>query len=285
MNALCPCCCSKTVCTCCKQGLAAQPLSSYLLLTHAGEDGPELQPASSQSVPGVKPEASLTSLRRRQSFTYADSRLEPPVPPDSGWAQLGRPPGEAAPQQEPSTRAGPAKVQKAAQKAEPEASVARTRSNVTVVKPSVSVQSKLLPEGGAPHASSQSVRKAPVGVKGNAIQSDSKHSLVEKYKAESAARKQASDQQAGSASRTGGSVKAPLPSHQAPSSVKPVAAASSGKQASLQGKLKTATKLSAKAADRAATPMRASKAQPTAQGKAPGASRAKQPHSSESDSE
>lgn len=346
----------------------------------------------------MKPESSSNSLRRRQSFTYADRRLDPPVPPDSGWTPLGRPPGEAAPQQEPSTRAGPAvpsvlpgpdaaataapaaasatqkpakgktqlqaasgqpsaraglalpsaraaatqakakgpaaaageplakataglplpagraaqaptnagsvkpaakvaqaqpvavaapRVQKAAQKAEPEASVARTRSNVTVVTPSVSVPSKLLPESGGAHASSQSVRKGPVGMKGNAIQHDSQHSLVEKYKAESAARKQASVQQAGSVSRTSGSMKVPLPSHQpSPSSVKPVVAPSSGKQPLPQGKLKTATELRvSKAADRAATPVRASKAQSTAQGKAPGASGAKQPQSSESDSE
>ncbi len=361
----------------------------------------------------MKPESSSNSLRRRQSFTYADSRLDPHVPPDSGWTPLGRPPGEAAPQLEPSTRAGPAvpsalpgpaaaataahaaasathkpakgkallqaasgqpsaragpalpsaragpalpsaraaatqakakgpaaaagepsakaparlplpagsaaqppsstgsvkpvaraaqaqpvavaapKVQKAAQQAEPEASVARTRSNVTVAKPGVSVQSKLLPESGGAHASSQNVRKAPVGMKGNAIQDDSKHSLVEKYKAESAARKQASAQQAGSGFRASGSVKVPLPSHQQPSgtSVKPVVVPSSGKQALPQGKLKNATELRVpKAADRAATPMLASKAQPTAQGKALGASRAKQPHngsqnSSESDSE
>ncbi len=352
----------------------------------------------------MKPESSSNSLRRRQSFTYADSRLDPPVPPDSGWTPLGRPPGEAAPQLEPSTRAGPAvpsalpgpaaaataahaaasathkpakgkallqaasgqpsaragpalpsaraaatqakakgpaaaagepsakaparlplpagsaaqpptstgsvkpvaraaqaqpvavaapKVQKAAQQAEPEANVARTRSNVTVAKPGVSVQSKLLPESGEAHASSHNVRKAPVGMKGNAIQDDSKHSLVEKYKAESAARKQASAQQAGSGFRASGSVKVPLPSHQQPSgtSVKPVVVPSNGKQALPQGKLKTATELRVpKAADRAATPMRASKAQPTAQGKALGASRAKQPHngsqnSSESDSE
>lgn len=373
------------VCTCCKQCLSAQLLSPHLLLTHAGEDGTGLQSASSQSRPGVKPESSSNILRRRQSFTYADSRLDPPVLPDSGWTPLGRPPGEAAPQQEPSTRAGPAvssalpspaaaatahkpakgkalpqaasgqlsaraglalpsaraaatqakakagsgsgpeaalvrplakaaaepatstgsvkpaaraaqaqpvamaasKLQKAAQKAETEAGVARTRSTVTVAEPSVSVQSKLLPE--RPHASSQSVRKAPVGMKGDALSDESKHSLVEKYKAESAARKQASVQQAGSVSRTGGSVKLQLPSHQAPS-VKPAVAASSGKQPLLQGKLKSATELRvAKAADRAATPMRASKAQPIAQGLALAASRAKQPrngsqNSSESDS-
>lgn len=386
--------------------MSAQTLSLHLFLTHAGEDGTELQSASSQSRPGVKPDSSSNILRRRQSFTYADSRLDPPVPPDSGWTPLGRPPGEAAPQQEPSTRAGPAvpsaspgpaaaataahaaasathkpakdkappqaasgqlsaraglalpsaraaatqakakagsasapgaavveplakstaglplpagsaaqaptstgsvkpaaraaqvqpvavaapRVQKAAQKPETEASVARTRSNVTAVKPSVSVQSKLLPESGSPHAF-QSVRKAPVGMKGNANQDASKHSLVEKYKAESAARKQASVQQAGSVSRTSGGVKSPLPSHQQPSSVKSVVTSSSGKQPLPQGKLKTATGLRvAKAADRAVTPMRASKAQPTAQGKALGASRAKQPHngsqnSSESDSD
>ncbi|KAL0024365.1 hypothetical protein WJX79_004764 [Trebouxia sp. C0005] len=195
-----------------------------------------------KSRPGVKPESSSNILRRRQSFTYADSRLDPPVLPDSGWTPL---------------------------------------------EPSVSVQSKLLPE--RPHASSQSVRKAPVGMKGDALSDESKHSLVEKYKAESAARKQASVQQAGSVSRTGGSVKLQLPSHQAPS-VKPAVAASSGKQPLLQGKLKSATELRVtKAADRAATPMRASKAQPTAQGLALAASRAKQPrngsqNSSESDS-
>ena len=104
---------------------------------------------------------------------------------------------------------------------------------------------------------------------------------------------QASAQQAGSGSRASGSVKVPLPRHQQPSgtSVKPVVAPSSGKQPLPQGKLKTATELRvAMAADRAATPMRARKAPPTAQGKALGASRAKQPHhgsqnSSDSDSE
>ena len=343
----------------------------------------------------MKAESSSNSVRRRQSFTYADSRLDSPVPPDSGWTPFGWPPGEAALQQEPSARARPAvpsalpaataapatasatqkpakgkaqlqaasgqpsaraglalpsaraaatqakakglaaaagepsakaparlplpagsaaqppistdsvkpaarvaqaqpvavaapKVQKAAQKAEPEASVARSKSNVNVVKPSVSVQSKLLPESGGPHASPQSVRKAPVGMKGNAIQDDSKHSLVEKYKAETAARKQASVQQAGSGSTASGSVKVPLPSHQQPSgtSVKPVVAPSSGKQPLPQGKLKTATELRVpQAAVRAGTPVRASKAQPTAQGKALAASQAKQPHSSESDNE
>jgi len=57
------------------------------------------------------------------------------------------------------------------------------------------------------------------------------------------------------------------------------------------GKLKTATELRvARVADRAATPMRANRADLTAQEKAPSASQAKQPHngsqkSSESDSE
>ena len=406
LDALCPCCFSKTVCTCCKQCLSAQPLSPHLFLTHADEDGTELQSASLQSRPGLKPDSSSNILRRRQSFTYADSRLDPPVLPDSGWAPLGRPPGEAAPKQESSTRAGPAvpsaalgaaaaataahaaalathksakgkallqaasgqpsaraglalpsaraaatqakakagsglaptaaveplakataglplpassasqpptstgsvkpaaraaqnqpvavaapRVQKAAQKAEAEVSVARTRSTVTAVKPSVSVQSKLLPESGSPHASPQSVRKAPVGMKGNANQDDSNHSLVEKYKAESAARKQMSLQQAGSISRTSGSVKSPLPSNQQPSSGKSAVALSSGKQPLPHGKLKTATELRvARAADRAATPMRADKADLTAQEKAPSVSQAKQPHNgsqntSESDSE
>lgn len=185
-------------------------------------------------------------------------------------------PAARAAQVQPVAVAAPG-VQKAAQKAETEASVARTRSNVTIAKPSMSAQSKLLPE--RPHAPSQSVRKAPAGMKGNAIQDDSKRSLVEKYKAESAARKQASVQQAGSGSRTSGSVKWPLPSHQQPSTVDPVIAPSSGKQPLPQGKLKTATELRvSKAADGAATPMRAGKAQPTAQGKPLSAYQTKQPH-------
>ncbi|DBA80581.1 TPA: hypothetical protein ACH3X1_007842 [Trebouxia sp. C0004] len=51
-------------------------------------------------------------------------------------------------------------------------------------------------------------------MKGNVNQDDSNHSLAEKYKAESAARQQASVQQAGSVSSTSGSLESPLPSHQ-----------------------------------------------------------------------
>ncbi|DBA80580.1 TPA: hypothetical protein ACH3X1_007841 [Trebouxia sp. C0004] len=79
-----------------------------LQLQKPGEDKTELQSASSQSRPGLKAVSNSNILRRRQSFTYADSRLDPPVLPKSGWTLLGRPPGEAAPQQEPSTRGGPA---------------------------------------------------------------------------------------------------------------------------------------------------------------------------------
>ena len=343
------------------------------------------------------PDLDPTPLRRRQSFTYADHRLGPPVTPDGSWGSPGRTPGKAVAKQPSSAvsvaavagtpapsaasatakpakvktlpRATPAQSSVRAGLGKPSAAVlprpsakaavapsasggsptqlvagAEPRQPSTkagLVKPStfmkpspavsaaptqtaakkagagaVSAQTKktadaLVPEAkgsmhphmraskGMPEGSPQGTPKAAQAAQGTAKHSGSMASLVQTYKAESAARKQAhtaetldrtssvaaSLQHARSLSKPAGQAQSPPSAHRQSSASKPASAAnaaylqSSGRQPALQSKLGAAAKhATAKAANTAAQSAQAGKLRLSAVATALGASHVKQQH-------
>ena len=73
----------------------------FTSLVPAADDNKPSQPAALQSRPELESQVDTHTLRRRQSFTYADNSLDLPTQQVFGWAPLGQPPGGAALQQTP----------------------------------------------------------------------------------------------------------------------------------------------------------------------------------------
>ena len=355
------------------------------------------------------PDLDPTTLRRRQSFTYADHRVGPPVTPDGSWGAPGRPPGKAVAKQplsavsvaavagtpapsaasataqpakvktlpraaqtqssaraglgkpsaavlpppsaraavapsalggspaqlvagagprQPSTKAGLVKpstsvkpsptvsaapTQTAAKKAGAGAVWAQTKKSADAVVPEArgSMHPHLRASKGMPEGSPQGTPKAAQAAQGTAKHSGSMASLVQTYKAESAARKQAhtadtlertssvaaSLQHARSLSKPAGQAQSPASAHRQSSASKPASAAnaahlqSSGRQPALQSKLGAASKhATGKAANSGAQSVQAGQRRPSAVVAVLGASHVKQQHkgprlSSDSDSD
>lgn len=189
------------------------------------DDNKPSQPAAVQSKTELEPQTDTQTLRRRQSFTHADNSLDLPTQQVFGWAPLGQPPGGAALQQTPpaalplvaaaaategaapsaaaaahnkvqtSQKTSPvqpvaraaAPILKAYQKANSKESVAQRPSvaAISALKPSASV----LHDTGNPQASRMD--EMAKGLSQHTGKAGSGTSLIQRRKAESAARKQA----------------------------------------------------------------------------------------------
>ena len=166
-----------------------------------------VQSSASQPKLDVRPDSDMTTLRRRQSFNYAD-RSGPSVLSDVGRALLGPPPGEVSMHQpspaataaappvklavvkllpkakavQPSARTAPRGPQ-AAQKASAETGPAQRKS---VAQQARSATPKPVP---SPPKQSQLDQAAVVEPRRAQRQGSSMAQLVDKYKSEAAARK------------------------------------------------------------------------------------------------
>ena len=194
----------------------------FTSLVPAADDNKPSQPAALQSRPELESQFDTHTLRRRQSFTYAYNSLDLPTQQVLGWAPLGQPPGGAALQQTPpaalhlvvtaaategaapaaaaahdkmksSQKTSPvqplaraaAPVLKADHRAELQESVAQGPSAATISAPSALV----LHDTGNPQASRMD--EMAKGLSQHTGKAGSGTSLIQRRKAESAARKQA----------------------------------------------------------------------------------------------
>ncbi len=210
--------------------LAAKTLSSEPSELCADDTLPPLQPAALQSNSDHKPEPDTLALRRRQSFNFGDNRLGPTAPSDAkSRAPFGRPPGDPSTQLSTSSSAAPASAAVTAVPARPLHRTAMARSSAQALaeqaspgaasklpqpaqKPELKravVQKKGISIGPLPKTNAQgqttlpatshgeqSLRKPKVGGDSAQVQrqDSSLAQLVEKYKTDSAARKQANNE-------------------------------------------------------------------------------------------
>ena len=217
-------------CKICIPAVAAellQQLTRQVFMFHphlAGELLLPVQSAAPQLDSDQKPELASSTLRRRQSFNFANSRLGSLLPAEAGLAQRGQLSGDPnhhssttavtvppVPARQESATAGPprkvamaqipapvpglqpavaAKLAQPAQKQKLKTAVMQktAASSVSKPKPDLKAQTTL----PAKSVGGQSVQRTPIGGEATRAQrqGSSLTQLVEKYKTDSAARKQ-----------------------------------------------------------------------------------------------